>query len=114
MGFLDDAEKYLSAFDAFVLPSLKEGTPYTMLEAMHAGVPVIATRTGGMPDLIQDSKTGILVRPADARELAAAILRASKDSSLCETLARNAKTVVQMDYTLERMLSATEKIYLSR
>ncbi|KKW18882.1 MAG: putative membrane protein [Parcubacteria group bacterium GW2011_GWB1_50_9] len=114
VGFLDDAEKYLSAFDAFVLPSLKEGTPYTMLEAMHAGVPVIATRTGGMPDLIQDSKTGILVRPADARELAAAILRASKDSSLCETLARNAKTVVQMDYTLERMLSATEKIYLSR
>ncbi len=113
-GFLNDARKYLSAFDVFVLPSLKEGTPYTILEAIYAGIPVIATRTGGIPDLIRNNETGILVSPADTRELAAAIERASKDSSLCETLARNAKTVVQMDYTLERMLSATEKIYLSR
>ncbi|MEK7076784.1 MAG: glycosyltransferase [Patescibacteria group bacterium] len=113
-GFLDDARKYLSAFDIFVLPSLKEGTPYTILEAMYAGIPVIATHTGGIPNLIQDNKAGILVRPADARELATAIERASRDVALLESLARNAKTVVQRDYTLERMLSATEKIYESR
>lgn len=110
-GFLDDARKYLPAFDVFVLPSLKEGTPYTILEAMHAGVPVIASRAGGIPDCIQDGKTGILVRPADAKELTAAILRASQDATLLESLAKNARIVVQRDYTLERMLFATEKIY---
>lgn len=113
-GFLDDAKKYLSAFDVFVLPSLKEGTPYTILEAMHAGIPVIATRTGGTLDCIEDGKTGILVSPADMRDLADAIERASQDAALLESLAKNAGTVVQRDYTLERMLSATEKIYESR
>lgn len=113
-GFLDDARTYLSAFDVFVLPSLKEGTPYTILEAMHAGVPVIATPRGGIPDCIEDQKTGILVRPADAKELANAIERASQDAALLESLAKNARTVVQRDYTLERMLSVTEKIYESR
>ncbi len=113
-GFLDDARKYLPAFDVFVLPSLKEGTPYTILEAMHAGVPVIAARSGGIPDCIQDNRTGILVRPADAKELAAAIERASHNATLLESLAKNARTVVQRDYTLERMLWATEKIYESR
>ncbi|KKW26402.1 MAG: Second mannosyl transferase [candidate division Kazan bacterium GW2011_GWB1_52_7] len=112
-GFLDDARKYLPAFDVFVLPSLKEGTPYTILEAMHAGVPVIAARAGGIPDLLQDNKTGILVRPADTKELAAAIERASQDAALLESLAKNARTVVQRNYTLERMLWATEKIYES-
>lgn len=110
-GFLDDAKKYLSAFDVFILPSLKEGTPYTILEAMHAGVPVIATPTGGIADSIQDNKTGILVPAADARALARAIERASRDAALLESLAKNARTVVQRDYTLERMLFATEEIY---
>ena len=113
-GFLDDARKYLSAFDAFVLPSLKEGTPYTILEAMYAGIPIIATRTGGISDLIQDDKTGILVRPADTDALARAIERASRNAQERESLAKNASAVVQMDYTLERMLSATKKIYESR
>lgn len=110
-GFLDDARKYLSAFDVFVLPSLKEGTPYTILEAMYAGVPVIATRAGGIPDCIQENKTGILVRPADANALARAIERVLQNARERESFARNAKTVVQMNYTLERMLSETEKIY---
>lgn len=113
-GFLEDAKKYLPAFDVFVLPSLKEGTPYTILEAMHAGVPVIATQTGGIPDSIENGKTGILVRTANAAELARAILRAAKDSSLCAALAKNAEIVVQRDYTLERMITETEKIYESR
>lgn len=73
-GFIPNAARYLKAFDIFVLPSIKEGMPYTLLEALHAGVPIAAAAVGGVPDAITHQKNGILVPPKDPKALAEAII----------------------------------------
>src|SRR6185437_7035984 len=72
-GYLEHASEYLKAFSAFVLPSIKEGLPYTILEAGQAGLPVIATPVGGIPEIVEDMRSGILVQAKNQRELAHAI-----------------------------------------
>ncbi len=67
---------WMNAADIFVLPSLREGTPTVMLEALACGLPFIGTRVGGIPDVITSNEYGILVEPADERSLAEAILQA--------------------------------------
>lgn len=68
-GFQADTENWLSAFDSFVLPSLTEGTPMALLEAMAVGVPVIATSVGGVPKVIQDGVNGVLVPPGNSQAI---------------------------------------------
>ena len=75
-GDREDIPALLACMDVFVLPSLGEGISNTVLEAMATGLPVIATRVGGNPELVQDGVSGLLVPAADAPALAAAILRA--------------------------------------
>ncbi len=72
-GFQEDVEPWLKASDIFVLPSLTEGTPMALLEAMSLGLPVIASAVGGVPDIIENGVNGILVRPADCAGLAEAL-----------------------------------------
>ena len=66
LGFIPDAYKYLKAFDVFVLPSVKEGFPWTVIEAMAAGVPSVATNVGAVVEIIENNKSGILVKPRDS------------------------------------------------
>ena len=73
LGWRDDVHEIMQTFDIFALPSLNEGMGRVIVEAMAAGKPVIASRTGGIPDLVQDGETGHLVEPCDANQLAAAI-----------------------------------------
>jgi glycosyltransferase involved in cell wall biosynthesis len=72
-GFVENAETLLKAFDVFVLPSVKEGMPYTILEAKEHIIPIIATKVGSIPKIIEDKKTGLLVDPNNAQELAKAL-----------------------------------------
>ncbi len=72
-GRIPNASNYLPAFDIFVLPSLKEGFPWAVLEAMSAKLPVIATQVGANPEIIENQKNGILVKPADPLAMASAI-----------------------------------------
>jgi glycosyltransferase involved in cell wall biosynthesis len=69
LGGRDAAAQYLKAFDAFILPSVKEGMPYVILEAMQAGVPIIATDVGNIKEMLADYKNKIIVPPADASVL---------------------------------------------
>ncbi len=110
-GFIEDAKRYLSAFDAFVLPSLKEGLPYTILEAMRAGVPAIGTRVGGIPDLIEHAVSGILVPPARPDALLKALQEFLKDKTRGSALATRARMNVEQRYTLERMIQETRFHY---
>lgn len=73
LGWIDDLTSVLSRWDAFVMPSLEEGFPVAALDAMAAGLPVVATSVGGVPELIEDAKTGWLVPPRDAEALASRI-----------------------------------------
>ncbi|MDP2684220.1 MAG: glycosyltransferase [bacterium] len=74
LGFIDNAQKYIKAFDVFVLPSKKEGMPYTLLEAKINSVPIIATSVGSIPNMIKNNKSGLLVPAENTEKLAEAIL----------------------------------------
>lgn len=77
LGYVPDAARLIAAADLFVLASLHEGLPLVVMEALALGVPVVATRTGGIPELVEHDVSGLLVEPGDAHALAAAIVEAS-------------------------------------
>ncbi len=110
-GYKDQAYHYLPLFDAFVLPSLTEGLPITILEAMQAKVPVIATDVGGVPDVLGHGKFGILVRSADAPALAEAITEVSSGTSRMSTMCADAHATALERYSSKRMAENYLKVY---
>ncbi len=104
---LTPATLHLKAFDLFILPSLKEGLPYTILEAGLANLPVIATRTGGIPEIIDEN----LVMPGNSDELAQKIEEVLNNKAGREKIAENLKNRIINDFSLEKMLNATLAAY---
>lgn len=90
LGFRNDVSTLLNSLNILVLPSLTEGTPIVVLEAMSAKVPVVATKVGGLPDLIKNGRTGLLVTPEDPVELAEAIGKLLDNKQYGKYLAENA------------------------
>jgi len=109
---MPNASKYLKNFDIFVLPSLKEGLPYVVLEAGLAGLPVIASSIGGIPEIIENGKEGLLVPPANPEELAVAIKKLIEDKTLRENLAKSLNEKIKKEFSLEKMLKETISQYL--
>jgi len=105
---LQRADIYLKAFDIFVLPSRKEGLPFALLEAMQAGLPIIATNVGGIPEALGDA--GILVEPENPLALAGAIQSLQSNISKQKDLSQKALERSKL-FTQEKMLAETEKIY---
>ncbi|MGH7830078.1 MAG: glycosyltransferase family 4 protein [Candidatus Binatia bacterium] len=110
-GFVSDVPAFLSAVDLFVLPSLYEGLGVAVVEAMAAGKPVIATRVGGLPELVEDQVTGLLVPPRDPRALALAISRLLSQEGLVRQMGSKACERVQRYFTLEQMARKNEEFY---
>ena len=111
LGRREDPENIYPALDVFVLPSLREGSPNVLLEAMACGVAAIASRVGGVPELIEDEVDALLVPPAEATALAAALQRLVADPSLRRRLGRAARRRVERDLTVERMVERHEALY---
>lgn len=111
LGEQDDIPAWLSAFDAFVLPSLWEGIPNALLEAMALGLPVIASEVDGVGEAVVHDLSGLLVKPGDAKALVVAINDMIEDSSLRERLGREAKKVVNENFKLADMIVRYEKAY---
>ncbi len=113
-GYVEDARTYLKAFDAFLLPSHKEGLPYAILEAGYGGLPVIASNVGGIPEIIND-ETGILINPREIESIIHAfelLTRTTpRDLPLSHLLGEALQKKVLAEYTLDRMFKETEKIY---
>ncbi|HET9651080.1 MAG TPA: glycosyltransferase family 4 protein, partial [Usitatibacter sp.] len=107
----DERERLLARATVFVLPSHAEGLPMSVLEAMAAGCPVIASAVGGVPDLVVDGVNGVLVPPGDAQALAAAIHRVLRDPALAARLARAARETVAQRFAPERSLAPLEALY---
>jgi glycosyltransferase involved in cell wall biosynthesis len=80
LGFIPDVGEYVQAFDLLLFPSRKEGFPYAILEAGYAGVPVIASAVGGIPEAIEDMKTGVLIHPRSSQEVARALTMLLSDT----------------------------------
>ena len=111
LGHRRDVPALLAAADLFVLPSLYEGLPLAALEAMAAGVPVVATAIGGTDEVVRDGETGTLVPPADPNALAAAITRTLADRDGAMRLAAAARSLVAREFSVESMVDAVSRLY---
>ncbi len=111
LGLRRDVARLLTGFDVFVLPSLWEGLPGAIMEAMCAGLPVVSTRVGGIPELVMDGQTGILVPPGDEGALAAAIKILVESPKLCRQMGDTGRTVVCSEFSIDKMVRQTEAVY---
>lgn len=94
VGHILDPSPYFAAADVFAMPSLSEGSPYTLLEALAAGTPVVATRAGGIPEMVSHGITALTVPPGDSAAMADAISRLLADRTLRERLVSNGRNDV--------------------
>lgn len=113
LGYRKDAQQIIGMFDVFVLPSLSEGFPNVLLEAIMAGVPVVATNAGGVPEIVHHGKEALLVNPADATELAAAILHLADQPELRNILVKNALGRVKDQFDIRTTLTRYDAAYLN-
>ena len=112
LGAQYDIPKIMAGLDLLVLPSIgQEAFGRVIIEAAASGVPVIATRIGGAVEIIEDNRTGILVRPGDIYEMVNSIIKVLKDRELSKNLALEARKKVERDYSLTRMVDDTVKLY---
>jgi glycosyltransferase involved in cell wall biosynthesis len=111
LGDRTDVARLVSAFDLMAHASLHEGLPNAVMEAMAAGVPVVATAVGGTRELIVDGKTGYLVPPADADALAERITVALKNCEERTAIAAKGREFVMARFGIERMIESVEKLY---
>jgi len=110
-GFKPNARRFLNAFDVFILPSIKEGLPYTILEAGMAGLPIVASNVGGVPDIIEHEIDGLLVRPKNPSDLATAVKKLIDDESLRRRIGGEIKKKIFSKFTFKKMLDETLALY---
>lgn len=111
LGPRQDVPDLLNAMDIFVLPSHSEGVSLALLEAMAAGLPVVASAVGGLPEVVQDGDNGLLIPPRDAGALAGALERLLTDPALARRLGANARAHVREHYSLNRLGREINEIY---
>lgn len=111
LGFRDDVPRVLAALDLYVQPSLYEGFGISLLEAMAAGLPVVASRVGGIPEVVDEAETGLLVPPDDPRALAAAVLRLLGDRDEARRLGERAARRVRERHTLSAAAARVDALY---
>jgi glycosyltransferase involved in cell wall biosynthesis len=110
-GLRADVMEILAASDVFVLSSLWEGMPLSLIEAMSVGVPSVATDVGGVGQLLKDGVTGLLVPPADAPALASALADTLDNPQAAHSRAATAKEMVVREYDTSTMARRWEAVY---
>ena len=113
LGAVPDAARFFKGLDVFVLSSRSEGTPMVLLEAMGAGVPVVANSVGGVPDVIEGPRNGWLVPPEDVDALASALTQSLDDPGARKARAEEAETRVQDRYGFDPWIRAHDRVYRS-
>jgi len=111
-GYIDGASKLLKEFDIFVMSSLTEGMPITLLEAMRAGMPIVATAVGGIPEALEGGECGIMVSSGNELDLAKSIVELYDNSKLKDEISRKAKIRFQEIFTVEKMEEKYRKVYM--
>jgi len=112
-GTVQGAGPLLKAFDIFVMPSLMEALPFALLEAMAGGVSPVATDVWGIPEVVRDGETGLLVPPADTLALKEAILKLLADPGLREKMGAASRKAAEEKFSLDSMISQTVVVYES-
>lgn len=112
LGWRRDAAEVLAGFDLFLLTSRFEGLPRSVLQAIDAGVPVVATAVDGTPEIVDDGRTGLLVPPGDVEAAADAVIRFARDPALARRCAEAARDRLGREFDLAAMVRELEKLYL--
>ena len=110
-GEREDVPEILAASDAFVLSSRWEGLPYTIIEAMMSGLPVVATCVGGVPELVEDGVTGFLVPAGDHSAMAEALQKVLDDSEVRHRMGHAGRERTLREFSLDDMLRKTRRVY---
>jgi L-malate glycosyltransferase len=111
LGHREDVPQVLRESDVFAFPSFMEASPNALIEAMAAGLPIVATRIGGIPEAIEHERNGILVPPGDDRALAAAIVRVIERPDVAARLAEAARQHAESRYAFDRMVGEFQQLY---
>ncbi|MDA2916135.1 glycosyltransferase family 4 protein [Nitrospinae bacterium AH_259_B05_G02_I21] len=112
-GYRFDLPDLFQAMDVFILPSLSEGLPFVLLEAMGMGRPVVATAVSGNPEVIEHGRTGLLVSPADPLAITKAAAWLLEHPAEAEAMGQAARSVVEQHFTVTKMVEQTEEVYRS-
>jgi L-malate glycosyltransferase len=112
-GFLPNTSTFMKSFDIFVLPSLSEGLSSSILEAMANSLPVVATRVGGIPELVKNGDNGLLVAPGDPAGLARAIEQLAANPEESRRMGQRGRELMEEKFTLERKILETEQLCCS-
>jgi glycosyltransferase involved in cell wall biosynthesis len=110
-GCRQDVPQILSMFEVFLLPSLWEGLPVSILEAMAMKKPVIATSVGGIPELVDHKKTGILIPPGDPEALADAVIFLLDNPAIAANMGSAGYERVQQEFSIQTLVAKTEAVY---
>ena len=110
-GQVSDVWPFYFAADVFVLPSHSEGSPNVLLEAMAAGIPIVATEVGGVPEMVEHNQSALLVPASDPATLAAAIARVFTEDDLAQRLTANASSLIGTRYSPENYVRSLVEIY---
>ena len=113
MGFIGDINTkvdYFNSADIFILPSLSECFPIVNLEAMACGIPIVASKIGGVPDAVKEGENGLLVPPLNKNALSDAIIYLLENEDIREKFGENGRENIK-DYSWERIAERTEKVY---
>ncbi len=111
LGWRDDTADLLAGSDIFVLPSLNEGLGLVLIEAMAANLPVVATRVGGVPEVVEEGQTGLLVEARNPDRISNAILRLARDRALRERMGRAGRERADEHFSIQATVRRTEQIY---
>jgi glycosyltransferase involved in cell wall biosynthesis len=110
-GFRTDVLGCIKRFDVFAMSSVTEGLGTSLLDAMACSRPIVATRAGGIPEIVEDGRNGVLVEPRDHAAMARAIVRLLKDEGLRQRMGDAGLASVTDRFTVERMVAATAAVY---
>jgi len=111
LGQLPDIHQFLAALDVFVLPSHSESMPLALLEAMHAGLPILSTNVGGIPEALQDGVSGVLVPPAQPARIREALQGLWSDGGKRSRMGAQARSIARERFTAKRMVAEVEVLY---
>jgi glycosyltransferase involved in cell wall biosynthesis len=111
LGYQRDVAPYYGLFDALLLPSGNEGTPVVAIESLAAGTPVVATRVGGVPDVVADGVDGLLANVGDVEALAAALERLARDPTLREQMGAAGRERTLPRYRVDRLVDDVDELY---
>ncbi len=110
-GFLEDMPRVLNSMDVFVFPSLEEAFPNAVIEAMAMEKPIVATRVGGIPDIVEEGQTGYLVEPGDADGIADRVIKLLGDKNLRSTMGRKGRQFALSRGSQQVMIQKLEELY---